>query len=56
MERGFGFAFAFRLRPAGTFDVRAGTVVLPIEKEHARPEIDRLFVAMGEVTVEAREQ
>ena len=56
MQGRVGFAFAFSLSPPGTFDIRARAVVLPIEKQHTSPEIDGVFVAVGEVFVETGEQ
>ena len=56
MQRGFGLALPLGLRAPRPLDVRTCTIVLPIEKQHAGPEIDRVFVALGEVFVEAGEQ
>jgi hypothetical protein len=56
IQRGLGFALPLGLRPARTFDVGPRAIVLAIEEQHARPEIDRVFVAVGEVFVEPGEQ
>jgi hypothetical protein len=56
MQGGIGLAFAFGLSPAGAFNVRTRAVVLPIEKQDAGPQIDGVFVAVGEVFVETAEQ
>ena len=56
VEHGFGFALSLGLSTARPLDVSAGAAVVPIEKQDARPEIDGLFVLIGEIQVEAREQ
>jgi hypothetical protein len=48
-----GNALLLGLRAAGAVDVSAGAVVRPVEKQHARPEIDGLFVLTREVVIEA---
>ena len=49
-------ALPLGLRAARPLDVGARAIVMPIEKQHARPEVDGLFVVAGEVLVEAGEQ
>jgi hypothetical protein len=43
-------------RAARPVDVGTGARVAPIKKERARPDIDRLFVSLGKVMIEAGEQ
>lgn len=52
MQELFGFALAFRYRGAGAVDVRAGAIVVALEKHNARPDVDGLFVFSGEIVVE----
>ena len=40
------------LRAARAIDIRTRAIVVPIEEQHARPEVDRLFVLTEEVLVE----
>ena len=52
----FRLALLFGHRAAGALDVRARARVIPIEKQRARPDVDRLRVMAGEILIEAREQ
>ena len=52
MNERFGNALAFGLRAARAIDVGARPIVGPIEKQHARPEVDGLFEFAGEVVIE----
>ena len=53
MHERFGNALAFGLRAAGAIDIGTRPIVGPIEKQHARPEVDGLFELTGEVVIEA---
>jgi hypothetical protein len=50
------FTLPLGQRAARTIDVRPCARMTPIEKERARPDVDRLFVACSEVMVEASDQ
>ena len=56
LQQLFGLALPLGQRAARAFDVGAGTRVVAIEKQRARPDVDRLFVLAGEVVIEAGEQ
>ncbi len=44
MQDGFGLALPLGLRAPCALDVGAGPIVMAIEEEHARPQIDRVLV------------
>jgi hypothetical protein len=48
-----GFALPLGDRGAGAVNVRAGPVVIAVEKHDTRPDVDRLLVVSGEVVIEA---
>ncbi len=52
----FGFTLPLGLRTASPLDVGARSRVRAIEKQDARPYIDRLIVLAGEVAIEPVEQ
>jgi hypothetical protein len=56
MKNGLRFALQFRLRAAGAIDVGPRAVVMPIEKEGPRPQIDRLFVLAEKILIEPGEK
>ncbi len=56
MKNSFGFALPLGLGAPRPLDVGAGAAVVPIEEQDARPEIDGLFVLIGEILIEARKQ
>ena len=43
-------------RGTGPFDVRTRARMMPVEEQRARPDVDRLIVAPGEVLIEPVEQ
>ena len=49
-------ALALGDRAAGAFDVSAGTGMTAVDEQHARPDVDRLIVLVGEVVRQAGEQ
>lgn len=56
MKDGFGFALPLGLCATRPLDVGAGSTVVTIEEQDARPQVDGLFVLGGEILIEAREQ
>ena len=56
MQELLRFALALRDRLACAIDVRAGAVVIAIEKDDARPDVDRLFVFPGEIVIQTRNE
>ena len=56
MKQLLRFALPLGQRAARAIDVRPRARMTPIEKERARPHVDRLFVARGEVMVESSDQ
>ena len=56
MKDGLGLALQLGLRAARALDIGARAIVVAIEKQHARPEVDGLFVLTGEVLVEPGEE
>jgi hypothetical protein len=56
MHERFGFTLSLGLRTTCPFDVGARPVVVPIEKQHARPDVDGLVVLRREVMIETGEQ
>ena len=56
MQQRFGFALLLGLGAARALDVRARAIVVAIEEQDARPQVDGLVVVVGEVVVEAGEQ
>ena len=49
-------ALPFGLGAAGALDVGARAVVMALEKDDARPDVDGLFVLRGEIVIEADQQ
>ena len=56
MQELLRFALTLRDRLACAIDVRAGAIVIAIEKDDARPDVDRLFVFRGEVLIQTRNE
>ena len=56
MQQLVGLSLALGQRTACAFDVGAGPRMATVEKQHAGPDVHRLFVAPGEVVIESREQ
>ena len=56
LQQLFRFALPLGQRAARALDVGAGARVAAIEKQRARPDVDRLLVLRGEVMVEADQQ
>ena len=56
LQQLFGLALPLGQRAARALDVGARARVAAIEKQRARPDVDRVLVAGGEVVVEADEQ
>jgi hypothetical protein len=56
VEQLLGAALALGERATRPIDVRASTRLAPIEKERARPDVDRAFEASSEVVVESGKQ
>ncbi len=56
VQQFLGLALPFGERAASPFDVGAGTRMVAVEKQRARPDVDRLIVVAGEVVIEAGEQ
>ena len=52
MQQFLALALTLRLRPAGTFDVRASPAVPSLEERDAGPDVDGFFVAAGEIAIE----
>ena len=52
MQELLGFALPLRNGSACSIDVRSRAIVIAVEKDDARPDVDRLFVFRGEVVVE----
>src|SRR5439155_3487785 len=50
------FALALGERAPRPLDVGAGPRVVPIEKQRARPDVDRLIVSGGEIMIEANQE
>ena len=49
-------ALPLRLRATRPLDVGAGAAMPALQKRHARPDGDRLFVLSGEIMIESREE
>ena len=56
MDERFGHALLLGLRAARAIDVGAGAIVIAIEEQHARPEIDGRFELAGEIVIEPRDE
>ena len=56
VEKRFRFALALSLGTPRTFDIRTRAIVMPIEEQHARPEIDGVVVVAREILIETREE
>lgn len=56
LHQRIGLALSFGLRTPRPFDVGTCPIVMPIEEQHASPEMDGVFVAMSEVLVESGEE
>jgi hypothetical protein len=56
MKNSLRLALPLGLRTPRTLDIRASAAVVPIEEQDTRPEIDRLFVLIGEVLIETGKQ
>ena len=56
VQKLFRLALTLGNRLSCAIDVGTGTVVIPVQKDHARPDIDRLFVFATEVVVETRKE
>ena len=56
LEQLLGFAQPLGRRAARAIDVGAGPRVAAIQKERARPHVDRLFVLGGEVVIQTDQQ
>ncbi len=56
MKNSLRLALPLGLGAPRTLDVGASAAVVPIEEQDTRPEIDRLFVLIGEVLIEASKQ
>ena len=54
MKNRFRLTQSLGLRTARTLDVRARAAMMAIEKQNARPQIDGLFVLVGEVLIKTR--
>ena len=52
----FGLPLQLGLRVASAVDVGARPIVMPIEEQHARPEVDGRFVVTEEILIEPGEQ
>jgi hypothetical protein len=52
MKDGLRLPLQLGLRAARAVDIRTRAIVVPIEEQHARPEVDGLFVLTEEVLVE----
>jgi hypothetical protein len=56
VEQLFRFALALGERPARALDVGPRAGVSPVEKQHARPDVNRLLVPPREILVEPVEE
>ena len=56
LQQLLGLPLPLGQRAARPLDVRAGARVAAIEKQRARPDVDRVLVVRGEVVIEAGEQ
>ena len=56
MQDLLGLALALGKSIAGALDIRTCPCLAPIQEQHARPDVDRLFVVAGEVVIEALEE
>ena len=52
----FGDALLLGLRAARAIDVGARPIVVAIEEQHARPEVDGRFELAGEIVIEAGDE
>ena len=52
MHERFRNALLLGLRAAGAIDVGARAIVIAIEKQHARPEVDGRFELVREIVIE----
>ena len=56
VDQGFGDALLLGLRAARAIDVGARPIVVAIEEQHARPEVDGRFELAREIVIEARDE
>ena len=56
MNERFGNSLLLRLRAAGAIDVGPRAIMMSVEKQYARPEIDRGFELSGKIVIEAGHQ
>jgi hypothetical protein len=56
MDQRFGLALLLGLRAPGALDVGPGSVMMPVEEQDARPQIDGRFEVAGEVLIEAGDE
>ena len=56
MQQLLGFPLTLGDRLPRPFDVRASAIVIAVEKDDARPDVDGLFVVFCEVMIEAGDE